>query len=105
MAYNLGGTANLYDTVDTSSLATLTAAGMTADTSVRLSPADAAPPTTAPGVTLSGSKTFTYNVVVGRLTTCGTDKTVSVSRCCAAQRTQGARVRSAPGSCHTRDAA
>lgn len=74
--FNLGGTANLYDVIDTSSLTTVAGQLTGVQSLVRLSPAGSAPPTQAPGVTLSGSKTFTYNIIVSRLLTCTSDRTV-----------------------------
>lgn len=82
-AINLGGTANLYDTIDTSSLNSIAGTVTGVQNTVRLSPADAAPPAAAPGVTLSGSKTFQYNIIIGRLLTCGSDRTVRfLGGCC-----------------------
>lgn len=78
--FSLGGTATIYDTVKTDGLRTLLGTVTGAQTAFyRFAPSDQHPPTTAPGLTLDGSRTFTYNMVIAKLGACYTGLTVSCS--------------------------
>eukprot|EP00882_Tetradesmus_deserticola_P002023 GHRQ01002169.1.p1 GENE.GHRQ01002169.1~~GHRQ01002169.1.p1 ORF type:complete len:1068 (+),score=230.77 GHRQ01002169.1:406-3609(+) len=72
---DLGGTATITDALDTQNLRTT--AGNLAVSLIRVEPADQSPPSTAPGLTLSDSRTFTYNVIVGQLARCTQTITLS----------------------------
>lgn len=102
--YNLGGSATLYLAIDASSLNSIPGLSTnnqayttainpttgqpytTTNTNnwanyVRVSPADAAPPTTPPGITITGSATYTYNIIVSKMYTCMDQRTVSCRWC------------------------
>ncbi|KAF6252300.1 hypothetical protein COO60DRAFT_540731 [Scenedesmus sp. NREL 46B-D3] len=66
--FDLGGTATITDVLNMESLNSV--AGNRAASLVRFEPADQRPPSAAPGLTLSDSRTFTYNLIVGRLARC-----------------------------------
>jgi hypothetical protein len=76
--FDLGGTATITDVLDTTGFNTLF--GNTASSLIRFEPADQRPPSAAPGLTLSDSRTFTYNLIVGRLSRCTQTITVGLSQ-------------------------
>lgn len=82
-SFNLGNTATLYLAVDTSSLNSITGTTYTPGTTtslnslVRISPPDQAPPTSPPGVTISQTTTYNYNLIISRLLTCVNERSVS----------------------------
>lgn len=94
--FNVGGTATIYIQVDASSLSSVFGGGTSSSTTVAgvtinnndnswvnyvtISPADASPPTSAPGITITGSVTYTYNVVIRKLLICTSSR--SVRSCC-----------------------
>jgi hypothetical protein len=73
--FDIGGTATITDALDTTSLNSL--GGNVAASLVRFEPADQTPPSAAPGLTLSDSRMFSYNLIVGRLSRCTQAITVS----------------------------
>lgn len=77
--YSIGGTANIYDVVDTSGLSSTlsTLSNPGSSNLVRFEPASERPPGQAPGLTLSDSRTFTYNLIISKLLTCTTNRVVS----------------------------
>lgn len=90
--YDVGAQATLYLTLDTSSLATFSGtgawnsgqctstnpAGCNAGSNlVRIQPPDAAPPQAPPGITISQTTVYTYNVIISKLMTCVDSRTVS----------------------------
>jgi hypothetical protein len=75
--FNIGGTANIYDSVNQQSLASLIPNSATGG-AIRSEPADQRPPSTAPGLSLGGSRTFQYSLIVSRLFTCTGDITVGM---------------------------
>ena len=76
--FNIGGTATVYDTVNTNGLQSLLGAATGLQTTYyRFEPPDQHPPTSAPGLTLDSSRTFTYKVVIAKLGACATGLTVS----------------------------
>lgn len=77
--FNIGGTANIYDTVNTQGLSTVTSTLTGVNSLVRFEPADQRPPSTTPGLSLSGSRTFTYNMIISRLLQCTNDLSVRSS--------------------------
>lgn len=79
--YNIGSQATLYLAIDSSSLTTLpgvwgTNTAQTTNNLVRIEPPDAAPPQTPPGITVTQTTAYTYNVIVSKLMTCMDSRTV-----------------------------
>jgi hypothetical protein len=81
--FNIGGTASIYDVVDTSGLVSILGNTVNTGTNtfIRYEPADQHPPETAPGLTLDDSRTFSYNLIVRRLGQCATSLTVGTHAC------------------------
>lgn len=81
-SFNLGNTATLYLAIDTSSLNSITGTTFTPGTStslnslVRISPPDQAPPTSPPGMTISQTTTYNYNLIISKLLTCVNERSV-----------------------------
>eukprot|EP00775_Hariotina_reticulata_P002126 gene2126-2445_t len=76
--FDIGGTANIYDTVNQQSLTSLSQTPNSAGGAqglIRFEPADQRPPSAAPGLSIAGSRTFQYNLIVSRLFQCTNDIT------------------------------
>lgn len=81
--YNIGSQATLYLTIDASSITTVpgvwgaNTGQQTSSSLVRISPPDQAPPLSPPGITVSQSTTYSYNLVISKLLTCVDSRSVS----------------------------